>query len=235
MQKRQKLDHITKELILEVAQNEISIKNIAIALGIKETSLHGLLKKKNIKLSPSLKINKRKDTINQRFGFLKIIEYYGLDEKNRHLWTCECVCGKIVIKLGKYLKEGDTTSCGCKGKGPNGDVPRYFYSGIKARAITIGKKQWNISYEYVCDLWKKQNGKCALTGRSLQFSKNKKEFELYRTTNASLDRINSDLQYEENNVQWVHKDVNRLKGELDNEEFYELCQEAINWRNKKCV
>ena len=37
----------------------------------------------------------------------------------------------------------------------------------------------------------------------------------------SLDRIDSSKGYEENNVQWVHKDINLMKNKYDNKYFIE--------------
>lgn len=54
------------------------------------------------------------------YGYLKVIRMATEEEKPRHdrtgvYWNCECLnCGrKDVIVLGDYLRNGDTTSCGC--------------------------------------------------------------------------------------------------------------------------
>ncbi len=31
-------------------------------------------------------------------------------------WLCECACGSKKVIIGKSLKSGDTTSCGCYNK-----------------------------------------------------------------------------------------------------------------------
>ena len=67
--------------------------------------------------------------------------------------------------------------------------------------------------------------------------KNKKENVLYlisqlylvigknwkKETTASLDRIDSLLGYTIDNVQWVHKDINRIKFDMSQCRFVELC------------
>ena len=40
---------------------------------------------------------------------------------------------------------------------------------------------------------------------------------------ASLDRIDSNLDYIEGNVQWVHKRVNAMKSDMSTKEFLEWC------------
>ena len=61
-----------------------------------------------------------KNEIGNIYGFLKVIRQASNEEKPRQdragiYWVCECLkCGKQnVIVLGDYLRNGDTTSCGC--------------------------------------------------------------------------------------------------------------------------
>lgn len=59
--------------------------------------------------------------IGKRFGHLVVIARNGshcscktgLSSKHS-TWTCRCDCGNIIDVLGFSLKNGDTTSCGCK-------------------------------------------------------------------------------------------------------------------------
>ena len=41
---------------------------------------------------------------------------------------------------------------------------------------------------------------------------------------ASLDRIDSSKGYIEGNIQWVHKDINRMKGDSSDNDFIKLCK-----------
>lgn len=53
-----------------------------------------------------------KKMIGKQFGWLTVIER--ADSANgRKRYLCRCKCGKEVIKIGKYLRNGATTSCGC--------------------------------------------------------------------------------------------------------------------------
>lgn len=45
---------------------------------------------------------------------------------------------------------------------------------------------------------------------------------------ASIDRIDNDKGYTEDNVQLVHKDVNMMRGSLDDEKFKQLCIKIAN-------
>ena len=44
---------------------------------------------------------------------------------------------------------------------------------------------------------------------------------------ASLDRIDSSKGYIEGNVQWVHKRVNLMKGNMSTENFIEWCNLVV--------
>lgn len=48
----------------------------------------------------------------------------------------------------------------------------------------------------------------------------------------SLDRINNDKGYVRDNVQWVHKDINFMKGKLTNETFLKWIEVVYNFRMK---
>lgn len=79
-----------------------------------------------------------------------------------------------------------------------------------------------VSKEYVLDLYKKQNGRCVLTGIKLIMVKNSKEWKRREQT-ASLDRIDSSKGYVEGNLQWIHKDVNQIKHNRRQDEFIKWC------------
>lgn len=53
------------------------------------------------------------DIKNKRFGKVVVIERAGTNKKGKATWKCKCDCGNIFITLGKYLRNGDTGSCGC--------------------------------------------------------------------------------------------------------------------------
>ena len=46
---------------------------------------------------------------------------------------------------------------------------------------------------------------------------------------ASLDRIDNTKGYTQDNVQWVHKDINRIKSDLSQEYFLTLCKTVVDW------
>lgn len=52
------------------------------------------------------------DITGQRFGRLTI-DSFAYTKNNRAYWNCTCDCGTPCVKMGKYLRNGDTKSCGC--------------------------------------------------------------------------------------------------------------------------
>jgi hypothetical protein len=75
--------------------------------------------------------------------------------------------------------------------------------------------------EYAWDLFIAQNRTCVLSGVRLTFGK--------RGNTASLDRIDSSEGYVEGNVQWVHSEINRMKGRLSDKNFVEMCRKVVKW------
>ncbi len=102
----------------------------------------------------------------------------------------------------------------------NGQTLCHIRNGAKARGLT-----YDLTKEFLWDLFLKQERKCALSGLPIQFTINKSE------KTASLDRIDSAKGYIEDNVQWIHKDINLMKNHFDQSYFLRLCK-AICERNK---
>ena len=55
----------------------------------------------------------RIDITGQRFGRLTVLSRSANDSKGRTYWLCECDCGVEKSFKTKYLRNGDTKSCGC--------------------------------------------------------------------------------------------------------------------------
>ena len=52
------------------------------------------------------------DITGQKFGRLTV-DGFAYTKNNRAYWNCTCDCGTHCVKMGKYLRNGDTKSCGC--------------------------------------------------------------------------------------------------------------------------
>ncbi len=86
------------------------------------------------------------------------------------------------------------------------------------------KIHFDISAEYLHNLFEKQEGKCALSGMSIQLYTTRKD---KKNATASLDRINSSIGYIEGNVQWVHKHMNFMKLDFTQEQFINYCRLVV--------
>lgn len=77
----------------------------------------------------------------------------------------------------------------------------------------------DLTIEFAWNLFVKQDKKCALSGIDITLSRTSKI-----NNTASLDRIDSKLSYTKDNVQWLHKNVNNLKGSLSSQDTVDLCR-----------
>jgi hypothetical protein len=104
-----------------------------------------------------------------------------------------------------------------------GMMPASLYHHIidnaKKRAIQVSR---DLSRPFLHELLTKQQHRCALSGMPIWFANSTGE-HMRGGTSASLDRINSRCGYERSNVQWVHKEINRMKGGLTEQEFVAFC------------
>ena len=90
----------------------------------------------------------------------------------------------------------------------------------------VRKKEMRLSLtpEYYIELFYKQNGKCAISGRDMTH-------ELGRglvNTNISIDRIDPSRGYEKGNIQLVCRQANTMKYICTKEELISWCRDIIN-------
>lgn len=145
------------------------------------------------------------------------------DSEDRALyWRVQCKCGEISWRLVAHLKNGKTNSCKacCK----RGDISNFIHSKFEntVRGLPTRKKvrqmEFNITEKYIEELYQ-NNHICTYTGIDLSYNSNLNVKDNF----LSLDRIDSDKGYIEGNVQFVHKDINMMKGSLPHDKFIELC------------
>lgn len=175
------------------------------------------------------------DITGQKFGLLTVIQYIEpAKSRGKNRWKCKCDCGKESIVQDNHLTSGRTKSCGClhKRKGKDSpffkgfeELPMDYFSQVR-RNSEKRKKEFSITIEDAWNQFIKQNKKCALTGIELSFNGTVKDNKNSITSkrNASLDRINSSKGYIKENIQWIHKDVNIMKNDLDEKDFFYYCK-----------
>ena len=94
----------------------------------------------------------------------------------------------------------------------------------------------NITADNLKELYEKQNGICALSGikmtRDLYLDRESNN-HIVNKYNISVDRIDSNKDYDKDNIQLVCAIVNRIKIDLNNKELIEMCKVIVNNRNSK--
>lgn len=140
--------------------------------------------------------------------------------KYKYLVKVRCECGIEKFISRSSLTRGRSKSCrGCYHRGElnnrwNGyeDMTGTKFHKIRGSAHNRNIP-FNVSRKELRDLLHKQNFKCALSGQELTWK------------TASVDRINSNVPYEINNLQWVLNEVNYMKHVLSQDRFIELCKQ----------
>lgn len=191
---------------------------------LRYLKIHGLLEKRSV--SKGRPITNRKGEI---FGKITVVKFHGVNRSGNAMWKCRCECGKKLIVSNGALPR--RLSCGCKHRPPSYKcLPHWFYHSRLKSCAKVRKLDFTVSMQYLGDLLEKQSGKCALTGWNIAISPN---YGKEKTT-ASLDRIDNFLGYVPDNVQWVHKIVNKMKREFSQSEFVSVCKAvSLNYLDKK--
>lgn len=171
------------------------------------------------------------DLAGKKFG--KLLVLHKVPSTNSQIrWKCRCDCGKEKTIQGVHLRSSHTQSCGCSwyefGKSRtswkgHGEIPSTLFT----RIVNGAKKRnihFDVSIEYLWELFLSQDRKCALSGLDLDFSYGRNH---HHKGTASLDRIDSVKGYVEGNVQWVHKDVNWMKQDYSNDYFLTMCETIV--------
>ncbi len=155
-------------------------------------------------------------------------------QNHKTYWTCRCKCGVVKNVNVSSLNRGRSKSCrGCavigRKKLDKNMVPNAYFIKLRFGALRRGIK-FSLSKTEITQLLELQNFKCILTGLSIGFKESRRKNDTSSTT-ASLDRIDSDKGYESGNIQWVHKDINKMKQTFSQEYFIELCQKVVNFKS----
>src|SRR4249920_2760663 len=136
----------------------------------------------------------------KRFGHWSVIERAGITERHAILWRCLCDCGQFRLVLGFTLQSGASRSCGCQSNVTHGHS-RYDQPSREFQCWTSMKQRCHQPshpgfYYYggkgisVCQRWENFENFLADMGP-------------HPGDGYSLDRINSDGNYELGNCRWT--------------------------------
>jgi hypothetical protein len=99
-----------------------------------------------------------------------------------------------------------------------------FKAGAELRGLI-----WNLSLDDLADLYEEQKQRCALTDLDIAFPL----VGHPQKALASIDRIDSNVGYTIENIQWVHKDVNLMKQNLSEDILLKLCKQIVEYKKLK--
>ena len=230
---------LTREFLLEHYEKlGKSADLIAKEVGCSSFPVLSALKKHGLKRRKSGGHHLKFPLLGLVFGTLTVIEEAGCDRGGNARWRCRCVCGKETVVLGRHLRTGCTTSCGCFARrltserkwAGHGEISGYYWNSVKRNAEQRSL-DLAITIEQAWNLFLQQGRQCALSGIALSFARCLRYH--HDTQTASLDRKDSSLGYTVSNSQWVHKDVNFLKGAFPESRFVELCQLVSRHQEEK--
>jgi len=166
--------------------------------------------------------------IGYKFNEITVLKKTDKRQNDKVLWECECSCGTTLELTTGTINTGTIGSCGCQRKSGNqhknwkgfgeihGSMWYYIYFDAERRNL-----EFTITIEQAWDLFLAQNRKCALSGLDLIITPKRKDF---KENTASLDRIDSSKGYINGNIQWVHRMVNQMKWNYNEQEFIDMCK-----------
>lgn len=226
---------LTKEFLeKEFLKNKKSLKTISEETGYHVSFISVKIKKFALKPHASLKY------LNKRYGHVVVEEYAGYKNHSHMVFKCKCDCGVVFNAIINNIIAHKDYSCGCLSRKRGKDHPLFTgYEEISnshwSRIVDGAKErglEFEITIEQIWDLFLKQNRRCALSGMELKFAPSRKA---YTQTTASLDRIDSLKGYTMDNIQWVHKSIQRMKMDLEENNFINFCHTISDYHRNKNV
>ena len=195
--------------------------------------------------------------IGKQYGnFTVISEEIGRSNDQKILFKVKCSCNKEQFVRAYFLESGRQTCCKecrsrlnyniAKQQGKKIGFIKLTHEGVGNFTKTAlshfkrGAKKRNINWseeltiDYLYNILLRQNKKCALSGLDIDLTELRKSSNVaFEFMTASLDRIDSSKGYEPNNVQWVHKHINKMKNNFKEDYFINMCKLIVNNANQQ--
>jgi len=172
----------------------------------------------------STTIHNGADCVGKRFGHWVVLGFVSNTgaPRYRQIWKFQCDCGRVQeLDKGNIVagKSGGCSDCtgqrhvgsnnpNWRGQGDiSGEIMSRVFWNAKARNIDL-----QVTSADLQQAWNSGGGRCALSGMLIELG-----------STASLDRIDSELPYTPENIQWVHKTVNHMKNNYAESVFIDIC------------
>lgn len=94
----------------------------------------------------------------------------------------------------------------------------------------MAKIPFNLTANDLYQIWIKQDGFCYYTGEPMDFQATTANRLCPHNNYPSIDKLRPKLGYITGNIVWCKYVVNRMKGNLTEEEFYGFCNQTLKYR-----
>jgi hypothetical protein len=128
------------------------------------------------------------------FGKLIVKSFDGVDKFGHTRWVCACDCGKEKVIMGDHLVRGNIGSCGCY----SGMRTHGMYKSPEICAYSHAKSRCQNSHTEQYEDY----GRRGIKFKFNSFEEFFKELG-FRPEGKSLDRIDTNGNYEVGNVRWA--------------------------------
>jgi hypothetical protein len=237
------LEGVAPSLLSKVGRCEVKYINTLINVGVFMIYKEKTLLEYEGKCSP-----KFKDLSGKQLGEYFIICRAPTSKGGATMFWTECSCGKIEQKCSTHLIRGKSSMCvqcaadkhareSFKGVG---EISYAYWKQLKRGAA--GEKssrksrkvrKFEVSIEEAWDIFERQDRMCALSGLPIKFvTVGVSNSHRMKEQTASLDRIDSNGDYTLDNIQWVHKDINRMKNVYEQEHFIMMCNAVASYMRR---
>lgn len=171
------------------------------------------------------------DIKGQRFGKLVVLEKMETI-KSRAMWLCECDCGNTKVCVGKELRNGKNTTCGCgpieRFRNYNKDHP------VERRRMADEHKTHGMSGTRLYKVWTGMKARCHnknhsayknYGGRGIELAEEWNDFQTFYNDMVSeyvkdytIERIDNNKGYSKDNCKWISR-VEQSKNRRNNRYF----------------
>lgn len=167
---------------------------------------------------------KKKNGVGEKCGTLVCIdvEHTRYDNgRSKIVFLCQCeVCKTEHSVKSDIFRLGETSCPSCRKNSKMHFVTKFskptnidrYYSTIKTRS-NKNNLEFDITKESIIGLLIDQDYKCKLSNQTIGFDDG----------SASLDRIDSEKGYTQENIQWLHRNINYMKNTMPEGMFITWC------------